>query len=241
MSKVLAIIPARGGSKRIPNKNIRDFCGKPLLAYAIAQAKAHPRVGRVIVDTDSPKIAAIARRYGAETPFLRPKRLATSSAGINDAILLLLNRLKKEQNYEPTHIILLQTTSPLREHRDIEACWDLMQKSDTDSVLTLCQTNPRFYHLDSEQNIILVNRPKQGVFSTNTQDWRPGYVLNGCFVYITKTQAFLKEKTVYPKKTKAIVCDGWRSVDLDYPEDFVLAEYLYKARGLLTRRIKNFK
>ncbi|OGF62481.1 hypothetical protein A2926_02010 [Candidatus Giovannonibacteria bacterium RIFCSPLOWO2_01_FULL_44_40] len=239
--ELLAIIPARAGSTRVPNKNIRPFGGKPLIAYTILQARENPFIDRVIVDTDSPKIAAIAKKYGAEVPYLRPKRLATCSASVNDAILLLLQRLERDENYKPTHFILLQTTSPLREHGDIQACWDLMNSTDATTVLTIMQTNPRFYHLDSKQNIILVNRPKGGAFSPNTQDWRPGYVLNGCFVYIVKTPAFLKEKNVYTKNTKAVVCDRWRSVDIDYPEDFALAEYLYKNKSKLARRIQNFK
>lgn len=238
--ELLAIIPARAGSTRIRDKNIRQFCGKPLIAHTILQARENSLIDRVIVDTDSPKIAAIARRYGAGVPFLRPKRLATANASVNDAILLLLNKLKKEEGYEPTHFMLLQTTSPLREQKDINECWDLMARADADTVLTVCQTNPRFYHLDEERNLILVNRPK-GAFSTNTQDWRKGYVLNGCFVYVVRTPVFLKEKNVYTKKIKAVVCDSWRSVDLDYPADFVVAEYLYKARNKLASRIKNFK
>ncbi|MDO8564464.1 MAG: acylneuraminate cytidylyltransferase family protein, partial [bacterium] len=150
---VLAIIPARAGSKRIPNKNIRDFCGKPLIAYAIEQAKAVPFIDRVIVDTDSPEIAEVAKQYGAEVPFLRPAHLATDTSGINDALSHLFARLKQEEGYEPDYCVLLQTTSPLREERDIEACWQLMQKTGADTVLTVAPTHPRLYHLDKESRI----------------------------------------------------------------------------------------
>ena len=109
----LAIIPARGGSKRIPNKNIRNFCDKPLIAYTIEQALATPFITRVIVDTDSKEIAKIAKTYGAEVPFIRPSHFATDKASINDALRHLLSSLKKEEGYEPDYIVLLQTTSPL--------------------------------------------------------------------------------------------------------------------------------
>lgn len=234
--ELLAIIPARAGSTRIPNKNIRDFFGKPLVARAILQAKSNKLIDRVIVDTDSPKIAAIAKKYGAEAPYLRPKRLAGSKAQVIDAIIHLLNRLKEKEKYEPTHVMILQTTSPLREHRDINACWNLMRQTDATTVLTVAPTHPRLYHLDAGKNIVLANRFAKN--STNVQDWRSAYLLNGCFVYIIKTSALLKERSVITKNTKAVVCDRWRSVDLDTPEDWAMAELLHKNRKFIASRIK---
>lgn len=235
--KILAVIPARAGSKRIPNKNIRNFLGKPLIAYAIEQARQSPIVGRVIVDTDSPKIAAIAKKYGAEAPFLRPARLATDTAGANDALLHLLLRLKNEEKYLPDYVLYLQPPSPLRELKDISDCWDLMKKTDVDTVLTICPTHPRLYYLDEKQNIILANGSEKQ--STNVQQWRPAYILNGCFVYLVKTAAFLREKNIITPNTKAVICEKWRSVDLDLPEDWALAELLYKNKEAVAKRIKN--
>lgn len=238
-NEVLAIIPARGGSKRIPGKNIRKFSGKPLIAHTILQAKKSPLIDRVIVDTDSEKIAGIARRYGAEVPFLRPAELATDTASAKDAILSLLARLKIEEGYQPGYIMILQTTSPLRELRDIDACWKLMEESGATTVLTVCQTHPRLYYMDAEKNIILANGSEKQ--STNMQAWRQAYILNGCFVYIVKTSAFLKEKSVITKNTKAVVCDKWRSVDLDTPEEWVLAELIYKNKRILENKLKKFR
>lgn len=233
---LLAIIPVRAGSKRIIDKNIRPFSGKPLLAYPILQAKQCSFVDRVIVDTDSPKIAAIAKRYGAEVPWLRPKRLAQDNSQAADAILHLLGRLRKEERYAPTHVMILQATSPLREIADIERSWKLMEASNASTVLTVCPTHPRLYYLDKKQNIILANKSAQA--STNTQAWPRAYRLNGSFVYIIKTAALLKEKRIITKKTKAVVCDAWRSVDLDRPEDWVIAELLYKNKQAIKARIK---
>lgn len=234
--EVLAIIPARSGSKRIRNKNIRLFCGKPLIAYTILQAKKNQAIDRVIVDTDSPKIALISKKYGAETPYLRPKNLAGDKAQVIDATIHLLKRLKKDENYEPTHVVILQTTSPLREAKDIDNCWDLMKRTGATTVLTVAPTHPRLYWLDKNKNIILAN--KTAYKSTNIQAWRDAYLLNGCFVYIVKTPALLKEKSVITKKTKAVICDKWRSVDLDSPEDWALAELLYKNKEKIKSRIK---
>ena len=137
--EVLAIIPARAGSKRIPNKNIRPFFGKPLIAHTIEQAKKISWIDRVVVDTDSEKIAALARGAGAEAPFLRPKHLAGDKAQVVESILHCLARLKKEQGYDPAYIIILQTTSPLREIHDIDACWAMIRKTNATTVLTICR------------------------------------------------------------------------------------------------------
>ncbi len=237
-SKVLFWIPARGGSKRIPNKNIKNFSGKPLLAYPINQALSCGIKGRVIVDTDSKKIATVAKKYGAEVPWLRPTHLATDKAQGADAILYLLERLKKEQNYEPDYIIILQTTSPLREIKDIKDCWKMIKNTKADTVLTVCPTHPRLYYLKKNNDIVLANGSESS--STNTQAWSPAYILNGCFVYIVKTKILLKEKRVIIKKTKAVVCPKWRSIDLDEPEEWVMAELVYKNKEKIAKKIKNF-
>ena len=233
--ELLTIIPARAGSKRIKNKNIKKFLGKPLIAYAISHAKKNPWIDRVIVDTDSLKIASIARKYGAEAPYLRPKRLAGDKAQVVDAIIHLLNKLKKDEEYEPTHVMILQTTSPLVEQKDVNACWDLMKKTDSTTVLTMAPTHPRLYWLNNKQNIVLANQNL--IKSTNIQAWREAYLLNG-FVYIVKTSALLREKSIITKNTRAVICDKWRSVDLDTAEDWALAELLYKNKNRIKNRIK---
>ncbi len=235
-NKILVIIPARAGSKRIPGKNIRKFLGQPLIAYTIKQALSLKFVERVIVDTDSPKIAKIARQYGAEVPFLRPAYLAKHTAQVVDSILNLIKKLQEDEGYAPKYVMILQTTSPLREIKDIEECWKLIKSTNATTVLTVCPTHPRLYHLDKDNYIELVNGSEEQ--STNTQAWKPGYILNGTFVDIIKTTALLRERRIITKKTKAVVCSKWRSVDLDTPEDWVLAEILYKNKKNIASRIK---
>lgn len=237
--KILAYIPARGGSKRIKNKNIKFFLGKPLIAYAIEQALSLSFVDRVIVDTDSPKIAVIAKKYGAEVPWLRPAHLAQDNSQGIDSLLYTVKKLEKEQGYKADYVLILQTTSPLREKEDILKCWQLMKKSEATSVLTVCPTHPRLYHLSSKNDLLLVNHPNQ--WSDNVQDWKPGFILNGCFVYIVKTKTLLKEKTDITKNTKAVICPKWRSIDLDTQEDWALAELVYKNKNNLFQKIKKFK
>ena len=116
----LGIIPARGGSKGIRNKNIRAFAGKPLIAYAIDAAKKSRYLSRTVVSTESEEIARVAKEYGAEVPFLRPKELAEDTSKVFDAIAHLLEKLKTDEGYAPDYIVLLQPTSPLRTAKDID-------------------------------------------------------------------------------------------------------------------------
>lgn len=237
--KILAYIPVRGGSKRIPGKNIRKFAGQPLISYAIKQALDCQLADKVVVDTDSPEIAEIAKKYGAEVPFLRPAELAQDKSLVIDAILYTLDRLEKEENFKPTHLLLLQTTSPLREIKDIKDCWNLMKHTDATTVLTICPTHPRLYHLSQKRDIKLANG-HEGM-STNMQAWPAAYILNGCFVYLVDIVALKKERRVITKKTKAVICPKWRSIDLDTPEEWATAELLYKNKKLIERQIKKYE
>jgi len=234
--KILAIIPARSGSKRIPNKNIKNFLGKPLIAYTIRQALDCRFIDRVIVDTDSSNIAKIASKHGADVPFLRPAHLAKDNSQVVDSILHILDRLKKEEDYIPDYVIILQATSPLREIEDIENCWKLIKKGNVSTVLTVCPTHPRLYYLDARKNLILANGSENQ--STNIQTWREAYILNGCFVYIIKTDSLLRERRIITKETKALICPKWRSIDIDAPEEWVLAEMLYKNKKNIKARIR---
>ncbi len=233
--KVLALIPARAGSKRIPNKNIKKFLGKPLIAYTIEQARSIKFIDRTIVDTDSKKIAKIAHEHKAEIPFLRPPRLAGDTAKITDVIIHLLQRLRAEEKYIPTHVMILQTTSPLRQSEDIEACWNLMKSTDATTTTTVCPTLPLLHNITKNKNITLANRTKGE--SSNTQSWPPGFMLNGN-VFIIKTENLLKEKTILTKNTKATICSKWSSIDIDVPEEWIVAEIVYKYKGYIKRRVR---
>ena len=236
--KNLAVIFARDGSKGIPGKNIKIFHGKPLIAHAIIQALHTKKMGlfdRVLVDTESSEIARIAKKYGAEVPFLRPANLATDTAQINDVFLLLIKRLK-EQNYNPDIITLLQPPSPLREIEDIKKCHEMMKDPKIKSVCAVCETHPRFYQMSEKGKLILINQPNKE--SANRQAWPKGYILNGCMVYMIRTKQFLKTKKFVDEHTHGIVCPRWRSIDLDHPEDWVMAELVYANKKKIEQKIK---
>src|SRR3989338_7889498 len=137
---ILALIPARGGSKGILNKNIRVFAGKPLLVHTIAAEKKSRYVTRIVVSTESRAIANVARKYGAEVPFLRPRELAGDRAKATDAVYHLLTTLEKQSGYMPDYVVLLQPTSPLRESKDIDGALDLLFKQKAQAVVSVCRT-----------------------------------------------------------------------------------------------------
>lgn len=237
--EILAIIPARGGSKGISGKNIRLFAGKPLLAHTIGHAKKSKYISRIIVSTESGKIADVARKYKAEVPFLRPKKLASDRSLVVDVIIHLLKRLEVDEGYKPDMLVLLQPTSPLRNPTDIDASIDLLLKRKSDAVLSICRTEPLVFTKDKGDRLHLESN---SVFlkSTNRQSLDSTYKFDGCAVYVIKPEILVKERTFCPKFTCAHVIPRWRAVDLDEPEDFVTGELIYKNRLAIEDDIKKF-
>ena len=238
--KILAIIPARGGSQGIKDKNIRLLSGKPLIAHTILCAKQSKHVSRVIVSTDSPKIATISKKFGAEVPWLRPADLATATSKVVDAVLHVLEKLKKDENYIPDYIVLLQTTSPLRTPADIDQALDLCFEKKADAVVSVCQTEQLLYTKTKDHQLKLVSS-KEFLKSTNRQQLPQTFKLDGSMVYGIKTKVFLQKKTFLPKNVVGYVVPRWRAVDLDEPQDFVVGELIQKNLNRLVKAIKNFK
>ncbi|MDD4287212.1 MAG: acylneuraminate cytidylyltransferase family protein, partial [Candidatus Peribacteraceae bacterium] len=136
---ILGIILARGGSKRLPRKNIASLNGKPLLAYTCEAALGSTLLTRVILSTDDEDIAAIGRQYGVEVPFMRPAHLATDKADSMDVLLYVLQELEKREHYAPSLVVLLQPTSPLRTSAHIDAGIVLLQQTGADSVVSVTE------------------------------------------------------------------------------------------------------
>ncbi|GIO07333.1 hypothetical protein J31TS6_33610 [Brevibacillus reuszeri] len=218
---VLAIIPARGGSKGVPRKNIRELCGKPLIAWSIEEAKKSKYIDQIIVSTDDEEIAAVARQWGAEIPFLRPVELAQDHTPGIDPVL---HALKMLPQYE--YIVLLQPTSPLRSTDDIDACLEqcVEQKVDSCVSVTLTDKSPYWmYNLSENSSLIPVINTEKPIL--RRQDAPDVFVLNGA-VYVARstwlqqTRSFLQDKTIgYPMPKD-------RSIDIDTALDFLLVEIL---------------
>lgn len=215
--KYLALIPARGGSKGIPEKNIYEIQGKPLIAYSIEAAKSCMYIDDVVVSTDSEKIADIARKYGATVPFLRPDYLAGDEAKTIDCVLDTLERL--EESYDV--LVLLQPTSPLRKEEDISHAIERFSEIGRDLVsISEVEDNPVLIRQTDGDELI----PLLSVNSTvRRQDMIPYYKVNGA-IYINEIAGLTKE-TSFNDNPAYYFMEKSHSVDIDRYEDIALCEY----------------
>jgi len=217
---VLAIIPARGGSKGIPRKNVLPLAGKPLIAHSIHAALAAARVTRVVVSTDDAEIAAVARQYGAEV-VMRPAALAGDVARSEDALLHVLDELERAENYRPDAIAFLQCTSPLTAPEDIDGTLAALDQQQADSVLAVV---PFHYFLWSRQDdggADGINHDKS--FRLMRQQRQPEFVETGA-VYAMRADGFRAAKFRFFGKTvmHEIPVEHWQ--EIDDPADFRRAE-----------------
>ena len=226
--KILAIIPARAGSKGIPHKNIALLAGKPLIAYTIQAALGSKVFDRIIVSTDSQKIAKISRSFGAEIPFLRPTRLAQDKTPGILPILHGMRWLKKNQNYLPDYVMCLQPTSPVRTVEDIENAVGLAKEKRADGIVSVSPVagHPYWMKKINKQGRLLNFIPTIPTVARR-QDLPPAYVLNGA-IYLARREVLLNQRTWYTKRTYAYVMPRERSLDIDTPWDLYLANLILR-------------
>lgn len=223
--RIIALITARAGSKGLPGKNIKPFFGKPLLAWSIFVARKSKYVDTVMVSTDGKEVADVARRYGAEVPFLRPPRLATSGARLIDVITHHLGALKKRgESYDC--LLLLQPTSPLRTAEDIDASIELMFKKNARSVISVSES---VHHPWLAQRLLpdggMKYFSKSRAMNKNRQELPRFYEINGA-IYLIRTEALMRNKKLLFRDSYAYIMPRERSVDIDTIDDFQYAEYL---------------
>ena len=229
MKKALAIITARGGSKSLPGKNIKILAGKPLIAWTIEAALKSKYLDRVLVSTDDKNIAAIAKKYGAEVPFLRPKKLATDKTPTVPVLLHALRWLKLNEGYKPDAVVTLQPTSPLRLTKHIDAALRLFNKTGADSVVSVCRVEHSPYWMMKVKGDRVSPFMKDYSERKRRQDLLPVYRPNGA-IYITRYDVLTKTKRILGRNTRAIVMDAESSVDIDTAMDFKLAETVLKEK-----------
>lgn len=223
-NRILAIIPARSGSKGIKDKNIRIINGKPLIAYTIEAAVKSGAFEDVVVSTDSERYKEISEECGAWVPFLRSKELAQDVSSTNDVIedvLLKLRTIGKEYD----SLMILQPTSPLRNDKDIIDSIKLFYEKKANSVISMCECDHSpilMKALDQENRLdgFLSNLNK-----VRRQDLKKFYRLNGA-IYLSKVDYFLKYKDFYKENSYAFIMDKIKSVDIDDMYDFQYAEFL---------------
>jgi N-acylneuraminate cytidylyltransferase/CMP-N,N'-diacetyllegionaminic acid synthase len=235
-ARVLAIIPARSGSKGLPGKNIRPLLGKPLLGWPITAAKASCYVDKVVVSTDSDAYAKIARFHGAETPVLRPAKFSSDTSPSSDAVIHMLDELLKQgEAYD--YLVLLEPTSPLTEAADIDRALLLLysRREDADSIVSVTELNsahPAFTVQNMPDGRI---RPYGGLdFSQlpRRQDLDPLFVLDGS-LYISSVDAYRLKLSFCHSRTLSYVMPAYKAYEVDSLEDFICIEALLARRDEL--------
>lgn len=223
----LAIIPARGGSKGVPRKNIRPIAGKPLIAWTILQARQSEKIDRVIVSTDDDEVAAVAIQYGAEVPFMRPREIATDNATTEASLLHAVAWLEQNEGYRPDNVVLLQCTSPIRSPGVIDGAIATFESETADSLLSATE----FWHfLWSDKSAPRAgydfrNRPRrQDISETHIR-----FKENGS-IYVTSLAVLIGEQNRLGGKIAMFLMDEHESFEIDTEADFALVECILKMR-----------
>lgn len=231
-TRFAAIITARGGSTRLPRKNVLSLCGKPLIAHTIEAALASSYLDRVIVSTDDDEIAEVSLAFGAEVPFRRPPELATAEARSVGAILHAMDWLKQNENYEPEYIVLLQPTCPLRTAQHIDEAIELCLERDADSVVALCEPKHHPYWLkvlDADGRIhpfMQVNRRKY-----HRKQELPSVYASNSSIYVVRSSVLWERQEFYTDRSYAYLMDASVSLDIDDEWDFYFAELVLQSRN----------
>lgn len=224
----VAIIPARGGSQRIPKKNIRDFCGKPMMAWPLMAARESGCFDRIIVSTDDLEVAAVAETHGAEVPFMRPAELSDHHTPTIPVIRHAINWLK-EQGGAPDFVCCLYATAPLVTARLLNEAWQQLQAhSETDFVFTATEFNfPIWRSLRlNPDGTASMNWPEHEL--TRSQDLPPSYHDAGQFYWGT-ADAYQNNKGIFSARCRLCLVPSYRVQDIDTEDDWVRAELAFKA------------
>lgn len=223
--KLLIVIPARGGSKGVPGKNIKELDGKPLIQYTIDAARKIASDNHIIVSTDDQEIKYVVEKFGLKVPFLRPVELATDTSGSYEVLLHALNFYEME-NSTPEYIILLQPTSPFRNEDHIKQALELYE-TNLDMIVSVKETasNP-YYVLREENELGFLVKSKEGNF-TRRQDCPKVWELNGA-IYIINVSSLKRSPLSSFVKVKKFVMDEISSHDIDTMLDWKVAEILIK-------------
>lgn len=225
--KNIAIIPARSGSKGLPNKNIRLLNGVPLMAYTIKAALDSGVFARVMVSTDSEEYACVAKEWGAEVPFLRSAKTATDTSSSWSVVREVLDKYKEKGEIFDT-VALLQVTSPLRNGEHISEAYRLMEQKNANAIISICKTPmpiEKCRHL-SEDLCMNSFCEKEGEYRRR-QNFKPAYHDNGA-IYLCQTDAFLRQVSIFDNACYGYEMDRLHSTDVDELEDFTIAEALIR-------------
>jgi len=232
MKNILAIIPARGGSKGIPKKNLVNLCGKPLIQYTIDAVKNSRLVSRIILSSEDEEIINYCKQQGIEVPFKRPRKLAQDNTPMIDVIKHAIIFLGKNENYKPDYIVLLQPTSPLRNSKHIDEALELLISSGADSVVSVMEVPHQF-------NPYSIMRLKNGYLNPflfyderkNLRHLKPKfYARNGAAIYAFTYNCLIKKNSIYGEKILPYFMRKEESIDIDDAIDLIIAEAIIKRK-----------
>lgn len=226
---ILAIIPARGGSKGLPRKNVKNLAGKPLIYYTIDEARKSKHLTRIVVSTEDGEIAAICRKSDVEV-IKRPFELATDDTPSQLVYRHAIKSLEKK-NFYADIVVVLQPTSPLRKVEDIDDAIRQFMNTRCHSVVSICETEhpPHWtYTLDNENRLVAVL--KDGNKITRRQDAPKTYRLNGA-VFVTSKDVIIKENSIIGYNTIGYIMDNERSIDIDSELDFKIAQMILTGKN----------
>lgn len=213
---ILAIIPARGGSKGLPRKNILPICGRPLISWTIEKANISKYLDKIIVSTDCKEIAKVALEAGAEVPFMRPSDLSTDHSPTIDVIEHAVSKLKTEQSKDYDYVFLLEPTSPLRENDDIDSMIQTLinKRSQFDSIISIGEVDEHPSIIKKIKGERIKPFCKDVAIKTRRQDNEPAYFPYGVG-YLAKTEALLNERTFYLEKCTFYKIKKYQNYEID--------------------------
>lgn len=233
---IVAVIPARGGSEKIPKKNLLKFHGKPLIAWTIINAKKSKHLDRIIVSTDNPQIAKVAKEYGAEVPFLRPSELSVSTIGIEPALKHAYEWLLKNENYKADALVLLMPTSPLRQTFHIDEAIEIFKSKKVDSVVAVNETpanhTPYWTLVRSPKGKVTLwgGTPLKNIL-TRRQDFPQKCYARNDLVYVLNPKNLYEDRpNLYGKKVELYIIEDARlyEADINTPDELKDAEIKFK-------------
>lgn len=224
----VAVIPARGGSKRIPRKNIKEFCGKPIIAYSIEAALSSECFDRVLVSTDDQEIAGVAKDWGAEIPFFRPADLADDVTGTNDVVRQALEWLEENESYEVQWAACIYATAPFLDAQTIQNGYDALTKSGAQFAVTVSE-----FTFPPQRGLRLAESGGMEPFleewiHSRSQDLEPIYHDAGQ-LYWGRSQAFKQGLSLFARHSVPIIVPSSKVQDIDTLEDWERAELMYQA------------
>ena len=238
--KILGIIKARGGSKRVPRKNIKEFLGKPLLAWSIEVGKKSGVFNKFILSTDDKEIAEVGKKYGIDVPFMRPKELASDTAGSYGVIKHAVEWLKENEKYEADWIIVLEPSSPGRQEEHIKEVAKLIEeRDDFDSIVGVSEVPRHFSHLKQlkyDDKGILTRVGDDAILRNlihRNQDVPKSFYINSAIYAFKTSNLYDGNNSLWGDSTHGYIMDEKYALDIDMPDDWLVAEI--KMKKILTK------